>query len=519
MYNTNRPHYKVEYHFILSPLISLINSLNLSHVCFPFEVLLLISDFLSFSPTTPLPLIPFEPHYLPSNESMAPPPPSSILIIGSGVFGLSTALALSTRPSFKNTSITLLDRSPFPSPDGSSIDTSRIIRADYSDPAYASLAASAQEVWRQQGDDDLGGQGRYSESGLVVVADKGKQGEKYVRDSLDNVRSLLGPRASTCIHELKTRPEINAAVGTGGGSGDWGYVNTLSGWADAEEGMKWLRRKAESTGRIKFVTGEAISLLTSPCKTKVLGAKLKDSSTLYADLVILAAGAWTPSLIDLRGRATATGQVLCYLPLSPSEQERLGKMPVLLNMSSGMFIIPPRNRVLKVARHSYGYSNPVSIPHPLSSTPAPAKEEQEEEERITVSIPRTAWDDASLSVPPDGQAACRAALREMIPELADRPFSRGKVCWYTDTPDGNFLIDFHPGYENLFLATGGSGHGYKFLPVIGERIVDVLVGEGGELREKWRWRAEAVVNVVTEDGSRGGSPGMILDEELKKGKE
>src|ERR1700712_2205203 len=117
---------------------------------------------------------------------MAPDPPPSILILGSGVFGLSTALALSTRPSFKHTTITVLDRSPFPSPDGSSVDTSRIIRADYSDPAYASLAASAQEIWRQQGPSDLGGEGRYSESGLVLAADKGRQGEKYVRESLEN---------------------------------------------------------------------------------------------------------------------------------------------------------------------------------------------------------------------------------------------------------------------------------------------------------------------------------------------
>ncbi|PMD48408.1 FAD dependent oxidoreductase [Hyaloscypha variabilis F] len=433
------------------------------------------------------------------------PLPSSILIVGSGVFGLSTALALSTRPSFKNTRITLLDRSPFPSPDGSSIDTSRIIRADYSSAAYASLAASAQETWRQQGDSELGGQGRYSECGLVLVADKGKQGEKYVRESLENVKNISASQGVGLIQELKTRKEIDAAVGTGGGSGDWGYINTVSGWADAEEGMKWLRRKAEATGRISFVTGQAISLLKNG--TKVLGATLKSGPPLLADITILATGAWTSSLVDLRGRATATGQVLCYLPLSASEQERLGKMPVLLNMSTGMFIIPPKNQILKVARHGYGYSNPTSIPNPSGNG-----------EKIDVSIPRTTLDDPTLWVPREGEAACRQALREMIPELAERPFTKSKICWYTDTPDGDFLIDWHPGFEGLFLATGGSGHGYKFLPVIGERIVDVVEGrEIGELRGKWRWREKKVENVVTEDGSRGGRPGMVLEEEWRKG--
>jgi sarcosine oxidase/L-pipecolate oxidase len=435
---------------------------------------------------------------------MAPSPlPSSILIIGSGVFGLSTALALSTRPSFKNTTITLLDRSPFPSPDGSSIDTSRIIRADYSDPAYASLGASAQEFWRQQGDEDLGGQGRYSECGLVLVADKGKQGEKYVRESLDNVRNISTQTNQDTIRDLKTRKEIDAAVGTGGGSGDWGYINTQSGWADAEAGMKWLCRRAESTGRIIFKTGEAISLLKSG--TKILGVKFKDNTSLLADLVILATGAWTPSLIDLRGRATATGQVICYLDLTSSEQERLGKMPVLLNMSTGMFIIPPKNRILKVARHGYGYSNPVSIPNP------------EGDGKVDVSVPRTARDDPSLWIPAEGERACRKALREIIPELGERRFSKSKICWYTDTPSGDFLIDYHPQFANLFLATGGSGHGYKFLPVIGEKIVDCVEGRRPvEFKGKWAWREDRVENVVTEDGSRGGRPGMRLDEELRK---
>jgi sarcosine oxidase / L-pipecolate oxidase len=141
---------------------------------------------------------------------MASPPPKSILIVGSGAFGLSTAYALTHRPSFANTTITVLEyvpptfpvinqvltplsssRSPFPSPDGSSIDTSRIIRADYSDPSYASLGAAALQVWRQQGPNDLGGSERYSESGLVLVADKGKQGEEYVQHSFENVSLMM----------------------------------------------------------------------------------------------------------------------------------------------------------------------------------------------------------------------------------------------------------------------------------------------------------------------------------------
>lgn len=65
---------------------------------------------------------------------------------------------------------------------------------------------------------------------------------------------------------------------------------------------------------------------------------------------------------------------------------------------------------------------------------------------------------------------CRQALSEIIPSLATRPFNKTRLCWYTDTPTGDFIITYHPSHPNLFLATGGSGHGYKFLPVIGDEV-------------------------------------------------
>jgi sarcosine oxidase/L-pipecolate oxidase len=333
-----------------------------------------------------------------------------------------------------------------------------------------------------------------------------------VHESLLNVQSISkADNDPEAVKELYTRSEIEKAVETGGRNGDWGYVNRRSGWADAEAGMRFLRKQVENTGRVLFLTTTVSSLLYSQSSTQVLGIKTRDGATIKADLTILATGAWTGKLVDLRGRAQATGQVLCYLDLTEEEQEKLGKMPVLLNMSTGMFIIPPRNRLLKVARHGYGYSNPVTIPNP-SRSHAPG------EATITVSLPRTKSDDPSLWVPPEGEAACRQALTEMIPSLASRPFTHSKICWYTDTPNGDFLITYHPDYQGLFLATGGSGHGYKFLPVIGDKIADCVEGKcPPEFARKWAWPKEAVEMVVTEDGSRGGRPGMVLDEELAKG--
>jgi len=334
---------------------------------------------------------------------------------------------------------------------------------------------------------------------LVLVAEKGD--DEYVRKSLENVRKLATKNGNEeKVRELKDRREIERVVGTGGWSGEWGYINRSSGWADAEAAMKFARRKVEETGRVQFRTGEAKRLLQRG--RKIVGVELSNDNIIQADLVMLATGAWTGALVDLRGRAEATGQVLAYMDITQDEQDRLEKIPVLLNTSTGLFIIPPRNRLLKVARHGYGYTNPQRIPHP-----------NRQGEVINISTPSTGG-----PIPAEGESACRQALVSMLPHLASRPFCKTRICWYTDTPTGDFIITHHPEYDGLFLATGGSGHAFKFLPVIGEKIVDAIGGwVERELVALWGWREGRVEVVVTEDGSRGGRRGMVLGEEMGKG--
>jgi sarcosine oxidase/L-pipecolate oxidase len=82
------------------------------------------------------------------------------------------------------------------------------------------------------------------------------------------------------------------------------------------------------------------------------------------------------------------------------------------------------------------------------------------------------------------------------------------------------LVDYHPTYSGLFLASGGSGHGFKFFPVIGDRIADAIEGMlEFSLRSLWAWPKEAVLNFDgTEDGSRSGIKGLVLEQELSKGR-
>ncbi|KAG7131629.1 L-saccharopine oxidase like protein [Verticillium longisporum] len=62
------------------------------------------------------------------------------------------------------------------------------------------------------------------------------------------------------------------------------------------------------------------------------------------------------------------------------------------------------------------------------------------------------------------------------------------MCWDATTKSHDFLITPHPHCANLFVATGGSFHGWKFLPVIGEYIVDMLFGRlAPEYADRWAW--------------------------------
>ncbi|ETS78233.1 hypothetical protein PFICI_10295 [Pestalotiopsis fici W106-1] len=456
-------------------------------------------------------------------------PPSSILIVGSGVFGLSTAYALTKRTAWSKTQITVLDRAygdqqqqRFPSHDASSMDSSRIVRADYADQAYTKLAAAAQDEWRKPGPNSWGGEGRYAETGFVICADQGpevladgvtKTGLGYAKSAYINAVELEGRHQ---IVELDSPEKIALASGTGAPFGDWGYLNKRSGWANAEKSMAWLYDRVVETGRVKFV-GATVDRLEVHGK-RVTGAKLGDGTTLRAELVVVAAGAWSPSLVDLRGHAVATGQCLAYTPISDREQERLANVPVLMNMTQSTFMITPSNNMVKIGRHAYGYINPRKI---TSALVVPAKAGESNFPEITVSQPYTHVDDSKIWVPAEGERDLRTGLRRMVPwpDLMDRPWTHSRICWYTDTATGDFLITYHPHWDGLFVATGGSGHGFKFLPVLGDKIADTIERNYPlDFKDKWSWKQPEDIEkqIITEDGSRGGKVGLILMNELQK---
>lgn len=318
------------------------------------------------------------------------------------------------------------------------MDTSRIVRADYSNPVYTRLAATALSHWRHS---EWGQDGRYVQNGLMLVyPNHDSNGRTYAMKSYENVKSLEGATVEYLASKadvLRAAPAFGSGMDVAGG-----YVNWGSGWSDAEATVRYAKERLERQGqgrdRVTLRTGQVDRLLYNDSGDRVTGVHLTENtnhssssdSTLHADLVILATGAWTAQLVDLRGRTVSTGQAMAYLPISDEEQARLEKMPTVLNFATGMFVIPPRSNRLKIARHGYGYHNPVTVPVPNANG-----------ETMSISLPKN-----DGPVPREGQRALRDALAEFLPELADRPFEKTRVCWYTDT-----YVSF------LFLWTGDWG--------------------------------------------------------------
>lgn len=516
--------------------------------------------------------------------------PCSILIVGSGAFGLSILHALLLRPAFSSTKLTLLEAHPtYPPPHAASIDNTRIIRADYADADYAALARQAQHLWRGS---DWGAEGRYTENGLLLTADAGERNKAYVDAALANVRDpshgapvVETPSSAAIADAMRGNPPDAAA-----GSGVCGYLNQASGWADAEACMRSLHTRVEALSkeqgnRVTFLAGHAARVTADPATGRATGVELADGRAITAGLTILATGAWTPSLVDMRGVAAARGQCIAYVPVSPAEQAALRTIPVHLNLSNGMFFFPPTDGQIKVARHAFGYTNPVAVEAPYGAAEAkttataggaaiikpngadPANPLKPATSTITVTVP-TFPNDLPLQDSHDLKSFLQTALPSLF-SVATRPH-KGRICWYLDTASANFLVCHYPGdahdmnnahntkgihhstdnhdsnppqptqtngivpahdtpaqtnTSGIFLATAGSGHAFKFLPVLGERCLDVLDGtdardNGGAWTRKWAWPGRTARagggddddGVWCEDGSRAGVRGLKLGE-------
>ncbi|KAJ3543506.1 hypothetical protein NM208_g2130 [Fusarium decemcellulare] len=407
----------------------------------------------------------------------------TIVIVGAGVFGLSTALELKKR-GYKD--VTVLDRFQPPVVDGSSVDISRIIRVEYADELYGKMAREALQGWTTSYQD------HFHASGFVML---GESGNPYLAKT-ESVSGTLGDGAETESYADATKlynryPDFPSKLNDMSA-----FVNTKGGWADAESSIRQLSQECSRAG-VNFITGNR-GIVTSLQHSgkRVTGVNVAQGPPISAAQVILSTGAWTNRLLSLSHATTASGQPVGFIQLSEEEADSLRDIPVIIDLVTGVFVFPPTpdTNILKLARHGYGFASTVEV----------------EDGRRVISSPNlTSNNAASGYLPNDADDGLREGLRRLLPKFGDHPWSRRRLCWYSDTPKGDFIVDHHPLADGLFVATGGAGHAFKFLPVLGRYITDCFENKAPEeIRQQWRLKLPdgKPESPMAGDGSRGGPP-------------
>ncbi|EXA30897.1 hypothetical protein FOVG_17773 [Fusarium oxysporum f. sp. pisi HDV247] len=207
---------------------------------------------------------------------------------------------------------------------------------------------------------------------------------------------------------------------------------------------------------------------------KVVGIRIKDGEEHNAKLTIMACGPQTPLFVpELDGLCEATAGSVAVFKIPKTtplfDQFSPGNFPTwMYNMRHGArgglygFPIDAEGH-LKIGYRGIKYTNPQVQPDGKErSVPVTRWSERN---KLT-QIPRQAMDTIGSFV--------AQHMPEVLQEVGEVAFTR--LCWYTDTFDNHFVIDRVPGQDGLMVATGGSGHAFKFLPNIGNWVVDVIEG-------------------------------------------
>jgi sarcosine oxidase / L-pipecolate oxidase len=261
-------------------------------------------------------------------EKGEPPKPASYLIVGAGVFGLSTAYHLAcTRP---DASILVLDRHDVPNPASASWDLNKIIRADYRDPFYMKLAREACAAW----DSDPLFAPHFHQSGMIFAEDAGKSaamlrnaaaldpdcclhsGSSSDNDDSDDCRSRESPAFATpppaaAAPRLLSVAEARATYASLADMNLQGvqrvYVNPLSGWAEALPALQSVAREAVARGVVIRRADVAKLLLdgrdlraagrVAAGGLRCKGVRTNDGVDVLAERVLVCAGAYTAKLL------------------------------------------------------------------------------------------------------------------------------------------------------------------------------------------------------------------------------
>lgn len=437
---------------------------------------------------------------------------SKIIIVGAGVFGLSTTLHLLKRG---YTNIHIFDRQPFDQnhyaessgAHGASCDINKIVRASYGGKQlYQDLAFRAMPEW-ERWNAELAATPRselpsslspdvklWHNCGLLRLSADGLDKEelatqqhfppgiKHTQYRFSDV-SRREDAQKDGIPASKIDPfnHLDRKVTTDG------ILDMTAGFVLASQACTWALYLCMQSGHVTTRFGPNFGL-DSLIKNgnRVTGIRTISQEHHLADLILIACGGWTPSLLPQTDRLleTTAGSVLSIqLPANrPDLWEKYfpENFPVWsYNMNSytpgsnigGLYGMPrtPTGEIKIAFRGakwtSYTYTSSSQNEQPLSY-PNPDIH----------------------CVPEEAMRVLKSFCAINMPDLLSLDLSNIRLCWYTDSVDNSFLVDYVPETEGLVVASGGSGHGFKFLPILGEHIVDVIEKKNTPYTRLFKWR-------------------------------
>jgi sarcosine oxidase len=352
-----------------------------------------------------------------------------VIVAGLGAMGGAACDQLAGR----GLSVLGLDRFAPPHTQGSSHGESRIIREAYfEDPRYVPLVQRAYECWADLAR-DTGRKLLLPTGGLMI-------GE---RDGVLVSGAVRSAETHSLRYELLDASEMRSQ-----------YPmfelddSTVAVW-EPRAGV--LDPEACVTAQLERAARRGADLRTSTAvdswHATSSGVEVKTSHGVeHAAQLVLAAGSWLPTLAPSLASSLAIERIVAYWfdPVANAELFAPERFPIWIwEHEKDRFIygFPRLARGVKIARHHEG-------------------------ETCTADTVRRA-------VAEEETSGMRALTRRRLPAL-DGALLGTATCLYTNTPDGEFVIDRHPGHEQVLIVSACSGHGFKFASVIGEVVADLV---------------------------------------------
>ncbi len=232
----------------------------------------------------------------------------------------------------------------------------------------------------------------------------------------------------------------------------WALYEPDSGALLARRGVQAVVQDAVKSG-VQYLT-EAV--IAPSGKGKLDAVKTSNNASISAGAFVFACGPWLPKVFPalLTDRIHPTRQEIYFFGAAAGDNRwKPPAMPTWIDFGAEIYGIPDlENRGFKVALDRHG----------------PTLDPDTNERVITPSL----------------LAEVRKHLAERFPGLQDAPLIEARICQYENTSNGDFLIDRHPELSNVWLVGGGSGHGFKHGPALGEYVAARVV-QGGEVEPRF----------------------------------